>query len=174
MTTDPRVTASTAPGANPLPVSFEPTPPSTRFPTTLQGQFRRPAPQYVAGTLLLAGFQLAMNRIDWKSKAAIDSVFGAAPQTAWVPAAAMLGLAAAAFVARVGSRWYIFNAGRDAEYELRSELLRKLHQLGAAFYRKMSAGEIMSRSTSDLQQVRMLLGFGVRWVYGTWFFTGSL
>ena len=40
-------------------------------------------------------------------------------------------------------------------------MLRKLHQLGAAFYRKMSAGEIMSRSTSDLQQVRMLLGFGV-------------
>ena len=39
--------------------------------------------------------------------------------------------------------------------------MRKLHQLGAAFYRKMPAGEIMSRSTSDLQQVRLLLGFGV-------------
>ena len=66
-----------------------------------------------------------------------------------------------AFVARVASRWFLFNAGRDAEYELRYELLRKLHQLGAAFYRKMPAGEIMSRSTSDLQQVRMLFGFGV-------------
>jgi ATP-binding cassette subfamily B protein len=64
-----------------------------------------------------------------------------------------------AFVVRVTSRWYFFNAGRDAEYELRYELLRKLHQLGAAFYRKMPAGEIMSRSTSDLQQVRMLFGF---------------
>jgi ATP-binding cassette, subfamily B, multidrug efflux pump len=40
-------------------------------------------------------------------------------------------------------------------------LLHKLQQLGAAFYRKMAAGEIMSRSTNDLQQVRMLLGFGV-------------
>ena len=73
----------------------------------------------------------------------------------------MLVLAVGAFVARVASRWYLFNAGRDAEYELRSELLRKLQQLGAAFYRKMSSGEIMSRSTSDLQQVRMLLGFGI-------------
>ncbi|HXX66528.1 MAG TPA: ABC transporter ATP-binding protein [Polyangiaceae bacterium] len=137
--------------------------PSTelRYPTTLRGQFRRHAPQYVAGTLTLAAFQLAMNRIDWQSKAAIDEVFGADPSRAWRPAATILVLALGAFVARVASRWYVFNAGRDAEYELRFELLRKLHQLGAAFYRKMPAGEIMSRSTSDLQQVRMLLGFGV-------------
>ena len=118
-------------------------------------------PQYVIGTLTLAAFQLAMNRIDWQSKAAIDLVFGRRPLDAWRPAATMLVLAAIAFVARVTSRWYVFNAGRDAEYELRFELLGKLHQLGAAFYRKMPAGEIMSRSTSDLQQVRMLFGFGV-------------
>ena len=61
----------------------------------------------------------------------------------------------------MGSRWFIFNAGRDAEYELRALLLHRLHRLGTAFYRTMSAGEIMSRSTGDLQQVRLLLGFGV-------------
>ncbi len=131
------------------------------YPTTLRGQLRRHASQFVAGTLTLAAFQLAMNRIDWQSKAAIDAVFGKTPADAWRPAATMLVLAIAAFVARVASRWYLFNAGRDAEYELRVELLRKLHQLGAAFYRTMPVGEIMSRSTSDLQQVRMLLGFGV-------------
>jgi ATP-binding cassette, subfamily B, multidrug efflux pump len=136
-------------------------PPSTTYPTTLRGQFRRHAPQYVVGALTLAAFQLAMNRIDFRGKAAIDALFGPDPRSAWGPAATMLALALAAFVARVASRWYLFNAGRDAEYELRSELLRKLHQLGAAFYRRMPAGEIMSRSTSDLQQVRMLMGFGV-------------
>ncbi|HZU84189.1 MAG TPA: ABC transporter ATP-binding protein [Polyangiaceae bacterium] len=134
---------------------------TARYPTLLTGQFRRHLPQYVAGTLMLAAFQFAMNRIDLQSKAAIDLVFGARPLDVWRPAATMLVLAVAAFAARVASRWYVFNAGRDAEYELRSELLAKLHQLGAAFYRKMPAGEIMSRSTSDLQQVRMLLGFGV-------------
>jgi ATP-binding cassette subfamily B protein len=118
-------------------------------------------PQYVIGALTLALFQWAMNRIDWRSKAAIDTVFGPHPLDAWKPAATMLLLALLAFVTRVASRWSIFNAGRDAEYELRLELLSKLHQLGAAFYRKMSAGEIMSRATSDLQQVRMLFGFGV-------------
>jgi ATP-binding cassette, subfamily B, multidrug efflux pump len=134
---------------------------TTRFPTTLRGQFRHHLPQYVAGTLTLASFHVAMNRIDSRSQAAVDLVFGARPLDAWKPAATMLALAVAAFVARVASRWYVFNAGRDAEYELRFELLGKLHKLGTAFYRQMSAGEIMSRSTSDLQQVRMLFGFGV-------------
>jgi len=110
---------------------------------------------------MLAIFQLAMNQVDHQSKGAIDTIFGATPGRAWRPAATILLLAILAFIARVTSRWSVFNAGRDAEYELRFELLRKLHQLGAAFYQRMPAGEIMSRSTSDLQQVRMLLGFGV-------------
>jgi ATP-binding cassette subfamily B multidrug efflux pump len=142
-------------------LSASPEPQKKRFPTSLKGQFRRHAPQYVAGTLTLAAFQYAMNRIDVRSKIAIDTVFGADPASAWKPAALMLLLAVGAFIARIASRWYLFNAGRDAEYELRVELLRKLQQLGAAFYRKMSVGEIMSRSTSDLQQVRMLFGFGI-------------
>jgi ATP-binding cassette subfamily B protein len=134
---------------------------SRAFPTTAGGQFRRHAPQYAIGLVMLGAFQYAMNRIDFKAKAAIDAVFGQDPGGVWKPAATMLALAVGAFVVRIGSRWYLFNAGRDAEYELRVELLRKLHQLGAAFYRKMPAGEIMSRSTSDLQQVRMLFGFGI-------------
>src|SRR5260370_14386942 len=135
--------------------------PESVYPTTLRGQFRRHARQYAIGTAMLAIFQLAMNQVDHQSKGAIDTVFGATPERAWRPAATMLLLALAAFVARVTSRWSVFNAGRDAEYELRFELLRKLHQLRAAFYQKMPSGEIMTRSTRDLQQVTMLLGFGV-------------
>jgi len=142
---------------------------SRRYPTTLGGQFRRHAPQYILGGLTLAAFQVAMNRIDIQSGHAVDDVFGARPGTAWRPAAMMLVLAVGAFIARVASRWYLLNAGRDVEYELRFELLRKLQQLGAAFYRKMPAGEIMSRSTSDLQQVRMLFGFGIMNLVGVVF-----
>jgi ATP-binding cassette subfamily B multidrug efflux pump len=135
--------------------------PAATYPTTLGGQFRRHVPQYLVGTVMLGGFYFAMNRIDMRLRDAIDTIFGPTPGEAWKPAAVILGLGVFAFVVRVASRWFVFNAGRDAEYELRYELLRKLHQLGAAFYRKMPAGEIMSRSTSDLQQVRMLYGFGV-------------
>ena len=101
-----------------------------------------------------------MNRIDWLSKAAVDLIFSATPHAALRPATAIFALAVVAFVARVASRWFIFNAGRDVEYEVRTTLLERLHRLGAAFYRTMSAGEIMSRATNDLAQVRMLFGFG--------------
>jgi ATP-binding cassette, subfamily B, multidrug efflux pump len=131
------------------------------LPASLAGQFRRHLPTYLAGTAVLAIFQLALNRIDWLSLQAIDEVFGGAPDRVIAPALTILVLALVAFVARVASRWFIFNAGRDAEYELRTLLLHRLHRLGTAFYRTMSAGEIMSRSTGDLQQVRLLLGFGV-------------
>jgi len=131
------------------------------LPSTLPAQFRRHLPAYVAGTVVLAVFQVAMNRIDWLSKSAVDLIFSPSPRDAWRPAAAIFGLAVLAFGARVASRWFMFNAGRDVEYEVRTTLLERLHRLGAAFYRTMSAGEIMSRSTNDLAQVRMLFGFGV-------------
>jgi ATP-binding cassette subfamily B multidrug efflux pump len=131
------------------------------LPTTMGGHFRRHMKAYVGGGLVLGIFQVAMNRIDWLSKSAVDDIFGPTPALAWRPAAAILGLALVAFLARTSSRWFIFNAGRDVEYEVRAVLLTRLHQLGAAFYRKMSAGEIMSRATNDLAQVRMLFGFGV-------------
>ena len=144
-------------------------------PGTLMGQFRRHLPAYLAGSAVLALFQLAMNRIDWYSKGAIDTVFGDDPGAAWRPSTWMLALSIVAFATRVASRYYIFNAGRDVEYELRALLLHRLHQLGGAFYRKMSAGEIMSRSTNDLGQVRLLYGFGILNVINVGFaFTSAL
>ncbi len=134
---------------------------TSELPTTLGAQFRRHVPAYIFGALALGAFQLSMNRIDWLSKAAVDAIFSSSPKTAYGPASLMLVLAIVAFVARVTSRWFIFNAGRDAEYELRKVMLDRLHRLGTAFYRTMSAGEIMSRATNDLVQVRLLLGFGV-------------
>ena len=125
------------------------------LPITLGGQFKRHLPAYLSGAVLLAIFQYSLNRVDWLSKTAIDDVFGGAPEKVTGPALFMFGLAILAFACRVGSRWFIFNAGRDAEYELRALLLHRLHRLGTAFYRTMSAGEIMSRSTGDLQQVRL-------------------
>ena len=123
------------------------------------------APRFVMGGLMLLCFQVAMNRIDWLSKQAIDTLFDRVPSAtahdATKPALWMLGLAVAAFIVRVSSRMYCFNAGRDIEYELRAKLLERLHRLGFSFYRRLSAGEIMSRATSDLTQVRLLTGFGV-------------
>jgi ATP-binding cassette subfamily B protein len=124
----------------------------------MSGQFRRHLAPLVFGTLCLATFQYAMNRIDWATKATVDRLQNGASVGTVV--ATIFALAFVGFVARVGSRWFIFNVGRDVEYELRGLLLEKLHTLGAAFYRKMPAGDIMSRASNDLMQVRLLFGFG--------------
>ena len=84
-------------------------------------------------------------------------------------AALALGVIVAAAAVRVLSRIVIFNGGRAAEYELRSALLARLHTLGAGFFRKIPTGDILSRSTSDLAQLRLLLGFGVLNVINTVF-----
>ncbi len=78
-------------------------------------------------------------------------------------------LAAVGAWARVESRVRIFNAGREAEFVLRERLLASLHTLGPSFYRRMSPGEIMSRATNDLAQVRLLVGFGALNVVNTVF-----
>jgi len=127
-------------------------------PRTMGGQFRRHLAPLVFGTLCLAAFQYAMNRIDWATKATVDRLQSGSSVGTVV--ATIFALAIVGFVARVGSRWFIFNVGRDVEYELRGLLLEKLHTLGAAFYRKMPAGDIMSRASNDLMQVRLLFGFG--------------
>lgn len=133
-------------------------------PSSLGSLIRRYLPAYLAGALMLAAFQLCMNRIDWLSKQAIDAIFsgdaGGGAAAAVRPALWMLLLAVVSFFTRVASRYFCFNAGRDVEYELRQHLLNCLHRLGMAFYRKMPAGEIMSRATNDLTQVRLLTGFG--------------
>jgi ATP-binding cassette, subfamily B, multidrug efflux pump len=134
---------------------------------TPRGQFTRQLPAYGLGVLALAAFQYAMNRIDWLSKAAVDAIAGVTPQAGTAPTdvkrlvLTMFGLAVAAFFMRVLSRYFVFNAGRDVEFELRGAILTRLHQLGAAFYRTMPTGEIMSRATNDLVQVRLLFGFGI-------------
>jgi len=81
----------------------------------------------------------------------------------------ILVLVAVAAGVRVLSRITIFHAGRDAEYELRGAMLSRLHHLGFSFFQRMPTGEIMSRATNDLGQVRLLLGFGALNILNTSF-----
>ena len=132
-----------------------------RIPTALSAQFRRHAKPYLLGTLLLAVYQTLAYAFDQGLRFGVGAVRKGEPTVAlWVG----VGLAIVPLVAmgvRVLSRVLIFNGGRDVEYELRRVLLDRLHALGPAFYRKMPSGEIMSRATNDLTQVRLLLGFAV-------------
>jgi ATP-binding cassette, subfamily B, multidrug efflux pump len=146
----------------------EPLPPGL-VPTTLQGQVRRNVPSYLVGVVVLAINNYCQYRIDLALTSGMqgllaDNLAQARHFGLWI-----MALAAVAFLARVLSRLTIFNAGRFAEYELRGALLHQLHRLGPSFYSKMTTGDIMSRVTNDLQQVRTLLGFGVLNLFNTSF-----
>jgi ATP-binding cassette subfamily B multidrug efflux pump len=143
--------------------------PATRVPTGLVAQLVRHGPRYGVGVLLLGAYQIAQYWFDTRLRVAINDALS--PQhgrAVWLGIGLIVVMLGAAVV-RVLSRVIVFNAGRDAEYELRAELEEHLLELGPSFYRRMSTGEIMSRVTNDLQQVRLLLGFGVLNVINTIF-----
>jgi ATP-binding cassette subfamily B protein len=131
------------------------------IPTGLVAQFRRHARPYLLGTLLLAVYQALTYAFDRGLWYGIDAAITGQKQQAIFVGALLAISPIVAMGVRILSRVLIFNGGRDVEYELRRVLLDRLHALGPAFYRKMPSGEIMSRATNDLAQVRLLLGFSV-------------
>lgn len=139
---------------------------------SLWGRFRRHLPRFAFGLVLLAVYQYAQYWFDIHLQPAINGALDA-EHLALALGVQLIAVALGAFVVRVMSRVVVFNAGRLAEYELRRSLLDRLHKLGPSFYQRMSSGEIMSRMTNDLMQVRLLLGFGVLNVINTTFALAS-
>jgi len=130
-------------------------------PFRLLPQFRRHFGRYVAGLVLLAIYQSAQYLFDIRLQEAINAATKGEQERAFEIGVFLILLALSAFVVRVFSRVIVFNAGRIAEYELRGALLLRLQKLSPSFYQKMPAGEVMSRATNDLTQVRLLLGFAI-------------
>jgi ATP-binding cassette, subfamily B, multidrug efflux pump len=137
------------------------------FPSTLSAQFRRNLHLYGLGALLLAGQQTLMANRDLFVRDAVNAVLSRETAAGTRAALALLGVSVGAAIVRVLSRITIFTGGRNVEYELRAVLLAHIHKLGPSFFRRMPTGEIMSRATNDLGQVRLLLGFGVLNVIGS-------
>ena len=139
----------------------------------LGAQFRNNLHLYASGAVLLGVQQLLMAERDLLVKAAIDAAEGHRTAEGTRAALIMLAVSVGAAVARVLSRITVFTGGRNVEYDLRAALLARLHQLGPAFFRRMPTGEIMSRATNDIAQVRLLLGFGVLNIIGSLFALAS-
>lgn len=135
--------------------------PAREIPVSLWEQYKRHAPRYGAGLLFLAVYWACQYVVNVWIERGINAAVAKHADVAISLGLQVMLIALGAFGIRVLSRVVIFNGGRIAEYELRRALLDRLQQLGPSFYAKMSTGEIMSRATNDLTQVRLLLGFGV-------------
>lgn len=69
-------------------------------------------------------------------------------------------LAALHCVTRIFSRTLILNAARIIEYRIRDDLFRQLLLLDQNYFSSSRTGDILSRFSNDLSNVRMLTGFG--------------
>lgn len=155
-------------------MTFTASPPSYEtVPTSLKGQLLRRLPRYGTGLLLIVAYQWSQYIFDTRLVRAVDSAVQGDRNVAVHWALLLIALAVSAFGVRVASRIAIFDAGRQAEYELRGALFDKLLRLGPASVQRYGAGDLMSRATNDLTQVRLLLGFCVLNVFNTLLALGS-
>lgn len=69
-------------------------------------------------------------------------------------------LAALHCITRIFSRTLILNAARIIEFRIRDDLFRRLMQLDLGYFSTSRSGDILSRFSNDLTNVRMLTGFG--------------
>ena len=61
-------------------------------------------------------------------------------------------------------RKLIISASRKVEYELRGRIYRKLLAVNMRFFQENETGDLVSRCTNDLNEVRQLLGPGIMYV----------
>ena len=81
----------------------------------------------------------------------------------------MLVLASLMWVTRMLSRTTIFGVGRQVEYDLKQRIFQHLLTLEPAYFAVYTSGDLMSRATSDVDNVRRLVGFAVLSLINTFF-----
>jgi ATP-binding cassette subfamily B protein len=63
-------------------------------------------------------------------------------------------------ITRIFSRTLILNVARIIEFRIREDMFHRLTQLDLSFFSSSRSGDILSRFSNDLTNVRMLTGFG--------------
>jgi len=78
----------------------------------------------------------------------------------------MMGIALVRAVFRFLQRWWVVGVSRYVEVELKQDLFDKLTELPFAFHNRARSGDLVSRLTSDVENVRMFLGPGLMYTLG--------
>jgi ATP-binding cassette subfamily B protein len=73
----------------------------------------------------------------------------------------ILVLASLMWVIRMVSRILIFGVGRQVEFDLKQRIFQHLLKLEPAYFATNTSGDLMNRATSDVDNIRRLLGFAV-------------
>jgi ATP-binding cassette subfamily B protein len=70
-------------------------------------------------------------------------------------------LSSVMWVIRMVSRIALFGVGRQVEFDLKQKIFQHLLRLEPAYFNANTAGDLINRATSDVENIRRLLGFAV-------------
>ncbi|ARV60028.1 hypothetical protein BZZ01_16600 [Nostocales cyanobacterium HT-58-2] len=70
-------------------------------------------------------------------------------------------LSSAMWLIRMASRIWLFGVGRQVEFDLKQRIFEHLLKLEPSYFANNTAGDLISRATSDVDNIRRLLGFAV-------------
>ena len=87
--------------------------------------------------------------------------------------ALLLAVAVVSAVCLYATRWIIIGASREIEFDLRNDLFANLERQSISFFHEHRTGDIMARSTNDLNAVRQLLGPAIMYSANTVVFTAA-
>jgi ATP-binding cassette subfamily B protein len=115
----------------------------------------------VAYAVLFPFVPLASRRVvqQIESGAGLDAVRDAA--------LVLIGLGVVVAAARFASRFLMFRAARQIEFEVRGDLCAHLQRLPQSYFASNRTGDLMSRAVNDVNNLRMFLGMGVMNLFQT-------
>lgn len=70
-------------------------------------------------------------------------------------------LSSVMWVIRMVSRIALFGVGRQVEFDLKQKIFQHLLKLEPSYFAANTAGDLINRATSDVENIRRLLGFAV-------------
>lgn len=73
----------------------------------------------------------------------------------------LIGLASLMWLIRMASRLWIFGAGRLVEFDLKQRLFEHLLRLEPSYFAENTPGDLISRATNDVDNIRRLVGFAL-------------
>ena len=104
----------------------------------------------------------------WVLRYAIDDLSSEITRAKlWLYAAALIGLMSCEGVFRYYMRMILIGISRELEYDLRADVFQRLTLLPQRYFQERRVGDLMSRATSDLSAVRMVMGPGIMYTANT-------
>jgi len=115
----------------------------------------------VTNGILLISPKILQSVFDELERAFRDPDFTVSPGRILFFALLLFGVALFAGILRFAQRRIIQGVARQTEFHLRADFFLHLQKLSAAYYDNVRTGDLMTRATSDLNAIRMVLSSAI-------------